>query len=158
VPNELYSHAIRRLNAFDNVRTVGYVATTWCAKQLSLVLKEIAMYDGWGQQDSSLAMRGVFFDEVPTQYNSGDASYLRTISQAVQDSDGLKDAYVGERTLSVRFLVYRIIPIAPRVNVLYSRTTYWCNCFLRIVWFWPKFRQLSLSKSGSYHITANGTV
>jgi hypothetical protein len=113
VPNELYSHAIRRLNAFDNDRTVGYVATTWCAKQLSLVLSEIAMYDGWGQQDSSLAMKGVFFDEVPTQYNSGNASYLRTISQAVQGSDGLEDGYVGERTLSFQYWCIVSFPSPP---------------------------------------------
>lgn len=97
LPNANYSQAITSLNALDNVRTVGYVATTWCTKNLSSVLDEVKVYSGWGEYDSSLAMSGIFFDETPTHYTTEYVSYLQTISQAVHESSGLKDAYVGER-------------------------------------------------------------
>ncbi|KAF2677031.1 hypothetical protein K458DRAFT_164899 [Lentithecium fluviatile CBS 122367] len=80
LPDELYSHAIKRLNVFDNVRTVSYVATTWCAKNLSSVLDEVAAYSRWGDHDPSLAMKEIFFDETPTHYNTEYVSYLRDIS------------------------------------------------------------------------------
>lgn len=95
LPNEDYSQAIETLNGFDNVRTVGYVATTWCMKNLSSVLDEVAAYSGWGGHGSSLAMSGIVFDETPTQYSAEYALYLQTISQAVHESHGLKDGYVG---------------------------------------------------------------
>lgn len=97
LPNEDYTQAIQTLNSFANVRTVGYVATTWCMKNVSSVLDEIAVYSGWGAYDSSLAMSGIFFDETPTHYTPEYVSYLQTISQAVRDGHGLKGSYVGKR-------------------------------------------------------------
>lgn len=44
LPNEEYSDAITLLNSLNNVRTIGYVATTWCARDLGTVLEEIAAY------------------------------------------------------------------------------------------------------------------
>jgi hypothetical protein len=96
LPDELYLQAIKRLNAFDNVRTVGYVATTWCARDLSLVLDDIAVYSGWGGFNPSWAMNGIFFDETPTNYDQRNVTFLQTISEAVRNSHGLKDAYVGK--------------------------------------------------------------
>ncbi|KAF2471078.1 uncharacterized protein BDR25DRAFT_30243 [Lindgomyces ingoldianus] len=94
LPNENYTQAIHTLNALGNVRTIGYVATTWCTKNASSVLDEVAVYAGWGAQDPQLAMSGIFFDETPTHYTPEYASYLQTISQAVHNNRGLKDGYV----------------------------------------------------------------
>ncbi|KAF2638318.1 hypothetical protein P280DRAFT_520336 [Massarina eburnea CBS 473.64] len=94
LPNEHYMLGIRRLHAFGNVRVVGYVPTTWCMKNLSLVLYEIAAYSRWGELDSSLALNGIFFDETPTSFTTENMSFLRRITNAVRASPGLKEAYV----------------------------------------------------------------
>ncbi|KAF2115111.1 Spherulation-specific family 4 [Lophiotrema nucula] len=94
LPNENYTQAIQTLNALDNVRTIGYVATTWCSKNLSSVLDEIAVYAGWGSQDPSLAMSGIFFDETPTLYTPEYVSYLQAVSQAVHSNGGLQEGFV----------------------------------------------------------------
>lgn len=80
----------------ENVRTIGYVATTWCSKALESVLDEIALYAGWGESDPSVAMSGILFDETPTRYSPEHISYLLTVSHAVRDQRGLKDGFVGE--------------------------------------------------------------
>jgi hypothetical protein len=95
LPNPEYSHAITTLNGFNNVRTVGYVATTWCERTLSSVLDDIAAYSFWGEYQNSLAIDGIFVDETPTQYTQDSDSYLQTIAQTVRESDGLKEGYIG---------------------------------------------------------------
>jgi hypothetical protein len=102
LPNAEYSDAIEHLNSFNNIRTIGYVATTWCAKNLSTVLDEVAAYSYWGDYDASLAMSGIFVDETPTQYSAQYSSYLRSITQAVKESSGLKDSFVGKAYFSSR--------------------------------------------------------
>lgn len=41
LPSESYTQAIQVVNALDNVRAIGYVATTWCTQNMSSVLDEI---------------------------------------------------------------------------------------------------------------------
>jgi hypothetical protein len=96
LPNAEYSTAIEALNSLGNVRTIGYVATTWYTRDLSSVLDDIAAFSFWGEYDPSLALSGVFVDETPAQYSVDYAVYLDSISQAVQNSAGLKDSYVGK--------------------------------------------------------------
>ncbi|KAI4943560.1 hypothetical protein J4E91_009197 [Alternaria rosae] len=94
LPNAEYTAAIEALNSLSNVRTIGYVATTWCTRDLSSVLDDIAAFSFWGEYDPSLALSGVFVDETPTQYSTDYAVYLDSITQAVQDSAGLKDSFI----------------------------------------------------------------
>lgn len=96
LPNESYTQAIQTLNSLGNVRTIGYVATTWCHKNLNLVLDEITVYAGWGISDHSLSLSGIFFDETPTRYTSEYVSYLQTMSRAVRRHHGLRDGFVGK--------------------------------------------------------------
>jgi hypothetical protein len=103
LPNAEYSTAIETLNSLTNVRTIGYVATTWCTRDLTSVLDDIAAYSFWGEYDPSLAMNGIFVDETPTQYSPESVSYLDTISKAVHDSVGLMDSYIGKPILCVLY-------------------------------------------------------
>jgi hypothetical protein len=100
LPNEDYTQAIKALNSMDNVRTIGYVATTWCRKDLNSVLDEVARYAGWGNSDSSLALSGIFFDETPTRYAPEYVSYLQKLSQVVRSQRGLKDGFIGKSVFS----------------------------------------------------------
>jgi hypothetical protein len=98
LPTSEYSHAIQTLNSFNNVRTVGYVSTTWCARDLTSVLDEVAAYSFWGEYQDSLAIDGIFVDETPTQYSPDTVAYLQTIADAIHESDGLKEGYIGKVT------------------------------------------------------------
>lgn len=42
LPNAEYSTVTEALNLLSNVRTIGYAATTWCTRDLSSVLDDIA--------------------------------------------------------------------------------------------------------------------
>lgn len=67
LPNVNYTKAIATLNLLDNVHTIGYVATTWCTKNISFVLNEITVCAKWGLQDPLLVLHGIFFDQTVTQ-------------------------------------------------------------------------------------------
>lgn len=78
------------------------MGTTWCARNLSSVLDDIAAYSFWGEYHDSLAIDGIFVDETPTHYSPESVSYLQTIEQAVHESDGLKEGFIGKMFLSFR--------------------------------------------------------
>jgi hypothetical protein len=65
----------------------------------------------WGEYDAALALSGIFVDETPTQYTPDFVSYLRSISQAVRDSAGLKNSYIG---MAVLFISIIVAPVNPR--------------------------------------------
>jgi hypothetical protein len=99
LPNAEYMSAIQALNSFDNIRTIGYVSTTWSARDLNSVLSDVAAYSYWGENYDSLAMNGIFVDETPTRYSLANATYLQTIMQAVHASPGLHDNFIGMTSL-----------------------------------------------------------
>jgi hypothetical protein len=137
LPNAEYSHAIETLNSFANIRTVGYVATTWCTRNLSLDLDEVAAYSFWGEYDESIAIDGILVDETPTQYTPDYASYLQTIAKAVHESDGLRDGYIGKATISSR---HRVPCRAPRKPEPYRVLP--LHLFILLSWMVPQ-RQLT---------------
>jgi hypothetical protein len=62
------------------------------------VLDEVAAYSFWGEYQDSLAIDGIFVDETPTQYSPDTVAYLQTIADAIHESDGLKEGYIGKVT------------------------------------------------------------
>jgi hypothetical protein len=155
LPEPDYSHAITTLNSFNNVRTVGYVATTWCERELSSVLDDVAAYSFWGEYQDSLAIDGIFVDETPTQYSPGFDSYLQTIAQAVHTSDGLKDGYIGKVTFSSRH--WCVMRVARKLDPLDPCCSSACCCTGHMsdpellshdAWYWyPVLRQLHAHKA-----------
>lgn len=147
LPNAEYTAAIEALNSLSNVRTIGYVATTWCTRDLSSVLDDIAAFSFWGEYDSSLALSGVFVDETPTQYSTDYAVYLDSIAQAVQDSAGLKDNYIGK--LSPPSSVLKVRPSPKPAFEAPVVLLYTLPCVLKWVSFYCRRREPPLSNSGS---------
>ncbi|KAL4813983.1 Spherulation-specific family 4-domain-containing protein [Aspergillus spinulosporus] len=82
---------IPRLTAHDNVRVLGYVATTYAKRNISLVRKDIETYAAWPtiSANPKLAVRGIFFDETPQQYNASDLAYLEELTSVVRTTPGL---------------------------------------------------------------------
>lgn len=93
-PENNFVTEIGKLNAYENVRLVGYVRTTWATRDVSTVLADISTYSGWSalesfDDNSTIALAGIFFDETPSIYSPEAAAYLGTINQAVKNASGL---------------------------------------------------------------------
>lgn len=97
-PNDDFNSQILRLNGYANVRTIGYVRTNYSARAISDVVADIAAYSGWADAttNQSLAMKGIFFDEAPSQYSPATNNYLQNINQAVDNASGI----IGEKLVS----------------------------------------------------------
>ncbi|KAJ9668365.1 hypothetical protein H2201_001413 [Coniosporium apollinis] len=95
LPDANYTRELTRLNTqYQNVRCIGYVATTYGMKDIEIVEQEIATYAGWGLRDPSLAVAGVFLDETPWQYSPGADQYFQRIRATVSSIDGLLGSFI----------------------------------------------------------------
>jgi hypothetical protein len=58
---------------------------------MSLVRRDIETYAAWPtvSANPNLAVRGIFFDETPQQYNAGDLAYLKELASIVRSAPGL---------------------------------------------------------------------
>jgi len=90
-PDGNYTREIPRLNAFANVRTVGYVSTNYTNRDLDSILGDISTYSAWSENATAgnLSMHGIFLDETPAIFNDASASVLETISTRIMASPGL---------------------------------------------------------------------
>ncbi|KAL5001215.1 Spherulation-specific family 4 [Aspergillus recurvatus] len=91
LPDGNYTQEIPRLTAHDNVRVLGYVATTYAKRNISSVRNDIETYAAWPTVSANpkLAVRGIFFDETPQQYNASDLAYLEELTSVVRNTPGL---------------------------------------------------------------------
>ncbi|PQE27291.1 Spherulation-specific family 4 protein [Rutstroemia sp. NJR-2017a WRK4] len=78
VPDANYISALSDLNTYSNVRTLGYLYTSYGARNVTEIEAEISVYAGWAQSTPKIAVDGVFFDETPS--NPAYLSYLTAIS------------------------------------------------------------------------------
>ncbi|KAJ5124425.1 uncharacterized protein N7515_008250 [Penicillium bovifimosum] len=91
LPDANYTREIPRLTAYQNVRLLGYVYTSYAKRNVSAVRQDIQTYADWPTNSSNpnLAVRGIFFDETPQQYDAQTFTYLKGLTDFVKDLDGL---------------------------------------------------------------------
>ncbi|PTU17590.1 hypothetical protein P175DRAFT_0446131 [Aspergillus ochraceoroseus IBT 24754] len=91
LPDGNYTREIPKLAAYENVRLLGYIHTSYAARNLSLVRKDIETYAAWPANSSNpkLAVRGIFVDETPQQYNANHLAYLQELAAIVKKTPGL---------------------------------------------------------------------
>lgn len=89
-PSTQYAVAVQRLSTYSNVQRVGYVRTSYANRNISAVLADVETYSNWTSQSTSLAMDGIFFDEIPYDYTSEKAEYLSRINEAVKTASGIQ--------------------------------------------------------------------
>ncbi|PYH93796.1 cell surface spherulin 4-like protein [Aspergillus ellipticus CBS 707.79] len=91
LPDANYTREIPKLASYGNVRLLGYVATTYAKRNLSLVRRDIETYAAWPTNGSNpdLAVRGIFFDETPQQYDDDTLAYLQELTSVVKTTSGL---------------------------------------------------------------------
>lgn len=116
-PGDDYAPQIQSLNAYSNVRTVGYVRTDYASRNISSVIDDVATYSSWSTNRTAntntsapLAVHGIFFDEAPYDYSPTIAKYMETINQAAKNMSGL----LADRIVSLD-KYYRPIIIGRRV-------------------------------------------
>lgn len=103
LPDEHYTREIPRLNACSNVRTVGYISTSWGNRALSLALEDISAYAGWSKKSTvpGLGVKGIFLDETPAIYTASGLNFLNTVAAAIKFQPGLGiDPLVSEYAVS----------------------------------------------------------
>jgi hypothetical protein len=83
-----YIEAIKSINAYPNVRTLGYIDTAGGSRDNAAVRKEIETYAGWSNITDSMALHGIYFDHTPYKNEDDAAAYLRNISATVRHSQG----------------------------------------------------------------------
>jgi hypothetical protein len=115
LPDEAYLAEVPKLNAYDNVRTVGYVKTGWADNDLNTVVAEVNTYAAWSVKADNplMSVDGIFFDESPSEGNATKREWLTTATQAVKDADGfgadqtvgtwIPERYEASPSLSIRF-------------------------------------------------------
>jgi len=92
LPDANYTREIPKLTANPNVRVLGYVATTYATKNhQAMVLKDVEAYANWPKESTNpgLAVRGIFFDEIPQHYSAIAAKYLQELTASVKKLPGL---------------------------------------------------------------------
>ena len=97
-PNEDYAREIPKLNAFDNVRTVGYVRADYCKRPVGDVEHDILTYSSRPKVDKDirLAIEGIFVDEVVNVFSREVSQYLDRVDRCARRSEGiLGDQIVG---------------------------------------------------------------
>lgn len=95
-PAESYITAIKRLDAYPNVQTLGYISTERGNRDNVTIRYEIARYAGWSNVSAALALNGIFFDQTPFKDEDNARVYLKNISATVRHSEGF-----GEHPLVV---------------------------------------------------------
>lgn len=91
LPDANYTREIPLLRRFDNVRLLGYVATTYANRDIALVREDIETYAAWPTRSSnaSLAVNGIFFDETPQAFDANALAYYQELTTLVKQSKGL---------------------------------------------------------------------
>jgi hypothetical protein len=95
-PSASFIEAVRRINIYPNVQTVGYINIALGAMTNATVQDEIATYAGWSRVTKEFALDGIYFDQTPWHGDEEGRvqSYLQGLSAAVRDNDG----WSGNRT------------------------------------------------------------
>ncbi|TVY49352.1 Spherulin [Lachnellula occidentalis] len=90
-PDSNYTREIPKLNQHANVRTVGYVSTSYTNRNISLALRDIETYSAWSENSTiaGLGLQGIFLDETPSQYQATSAKFLDTLADSITSQTGL---------------------------------------------------------------------
>jgi hypothetical protein len=89
-PSGTYIDAIKKLNVYPNVRTLGYIDTAGGSVSTATVLAQIGTYAGWKDVSKDFALHGIYFDHTPWHDDSSGTAtaYLRNVSASVRHSSG----------------------------------------------------------------------
>jgi hypothetical protein len=94
LPDSNWIREIKRLNAYGNVRSIGYIAVTYGKRDLDAAKRDIEGYEKWS--DGGLSLQGIFVDETPSFANDHTVEYMRELVETVRESAMLGTGEIGE--------------------------------------------------------------
>jgi len=77
-----YITAIRKLNSYPQVQTIGYVYCSYGKRTIDAVTQDIKTYKSW----QPVQVKGIFIDEAPSEPNSQNLKYIKSIYDIVKTS------------------------------------------------------------------------
>lgn len=81
LPDSNYIPAIAKLNAYPNVKTLGYVDTSYTNRAYSAVIADINTYANWSSyKHANISMAGIFLDDVTDSTSKAAHQYMRNVS------------------------------------------------------------------------------
>ena len=87
-PDKSLVEAISTLNAIKNVRTVGYVDTSYTKRDITLVNKDIDTYANWASyKDANITVHGIFFDDVSSADSQSVYHYYERLGDYTRTHD-----------------------------------------------------------------------
>ena len=113
-----YLREIPKLNAFPNVRTIGYVRIAWTTRDINAVLDDVSTYASWRNANTSLQLHGIFYDETPNNYTESGIEYMQRIDEFAKGHDGFGGVnYVKFPSSSLKlFELIRLDRSQPRLD------------------------------------------
>ena len=91
LPNQQYREAIAHFGKYTNVELLGYVRTDYARRNIDDVIRDINVYSGWQQGNSSITMGGIFLDEAPHQYSPDAVDFMRRLGREIKGANGLRE-------------------------------------------------------------------
>jgi hypothetical protein len=89
-PSVVFGNAVKRINMYPNVQTLGYINTYNGALANATVRSQIATYALWSNVTEDLALHGVYFDRTPWR-DEGDGvakAYMQNVSAVARRIGG----------------------------------------------------------------------
>jgi hypothetical protein len=96
LPDDNYTREITKLNTFQNVRIIGYVAVQYGRKAAQTALDEISQYAAWSEHNNGLALQGIFLDESPQIADDHNSTFLDLMAQHIKNQKRLYGGLLGE--------------------------------------------------------------
>jgi hypothetical protein len=84
-----YERELPILNSKKNVRTIGYVRTTWATRNINDVFRDVSVYSSWADNKTEdYKMHGIFYDEAPTVYTDAALTFMKNADDFVRKQAG----------------------------------------------------------------------
>lgn len=122
-PAATYIDAVKSINLYPNVRTLGYIDVANAMMPNATVRTQIATYAGWANVSDGLAIHGIFFNRAPWKNDANGTveKYMRNVSATVRSTRG----WAGEKEGMVVFSTGRIpdedlMAIEPKITVIFE--------------------------------------
>jgi hypothetical protein len=122
-PSETFGNAVKRMNMYPNVQTLGYINTAQGTISNAMVRAQIATYALWSNVTDELALHGVYFDQTPWKDDGAGVAkaYMQNVSAAARRIAG----WAGNRQGLVVYNPGRvpdvgIMAYAPDITVVFE--------------------------------------
>jgi hypothetical protein len=86
-PSDEYVKAVKILNVYPNVMTLGWVDTQGGKRDNATIRMDIERYSNWSSVEG-LALHGIYLDRTPYRDEDSSSIYMKNVSATVRESQG----------------------------------------------------------------------